>query len=424
MITPLLIGVLLLLAALSITLLSPVPDKSFVALNLGLSFMVKLLLVFVYYEFLLSTSANGFGFDDELTYHTIGAQVANGATSLFLLDDPGTNNPGFIAWTAVIYRYIGEDTLIVRVFNVFFNSMWLLPVAILASYFGQPKITRLSVALVAWMPSLLLYSVLHIKDLLSGLLMLLFLAAVIKINPRNSVKCLLTGVLSLSLLWTIRKDLIMVLFCATFAYIVVSNATWRHVPRLLVLVCLLAVAIGVFASHYAESFYGRFLLGEREVGISELLIKRNIEKSDESNLLGYLYIKQPSELWKLPIAVAASLAIPFPPVWNGNYPHASVASFANVPFLLLLPFIFVGTIESLRSNRQVAVLIVVTVYLSMAFACVVSYAVLRYRDHFLPILLILASVGLVHFRKYTRLLIPLYSCFVAAVILYTFLKVT
>lgn len=382
---------LMMTGAVLISLL-PTPLKSTVRTQFILSFCASLVLLAAYWHYsaIWGDGQQGFSYSDDQAYHLKGQSMAN-AGDVFDTDD---RNPGFTIWTAMLYNIFGVNTIVIRVFNIFFHCLWILPIAFIARTYGDPRVTRLAILLTAWAPSPLLASLLHVKDLIAGLALLTALASIISIErSRASAASLLGAAIAL---WWVRRDLLILIAAIALLHLFALLKRGRLSPgRIAVLAALVLFVASSFTGLVEEWMSGR-------IGANLVSVVFTLTSQSAANAQGLapFFINSPGEVWKLPFSMAASLLMPFPPRLNGGDIFQIANGFASIFVLILLPFVFIGCLDSIERWARASFPAYAGFLGCSALLAVVYPGMPRYREQLLGLFCLLAALGIVRMRAH------------------------
>jgi hypothetical protein len=385
------IAALLILAGAALISALPTPQKSTVRTHFILSFCASLVLLTAYWNLsaIWGNQRQGFSGSDDEAYHLQG-QIMADSGDVFNTRD---RNPGFTIWTAILYKTFGANTIIVRIFNIFFRCLWTVPIAFIAPIYKNVRMTRLAILLTAWAPPPMLASILHIKDLIAGLALLTSLASIIYIEKsRISAVSLLCAV---AVLWSVRRDLLIII--AVIAFIHLCGLLLRRRATLAGAVALTALVL-VVASHIPDLIQGwGSVRGSTYVPVE--IFRYAGQNVGNAHGLAPFFINNVGEIWKLPFTMATLLIMPFPPKLNGDDIFQIADSFSSLWILTLLPFVFIGCIDSIRKWTS-ASFPAYGGFLGCGAVTAVAFPGLpRYRLQLLGLVCLMAALGIVRLRS-------------------------
>ena len=273
-----------------------------------------------------------------------------------------------------------------------FTSVW---TCILAFFLGRSlfseSVGKVSALLCAFFPSLILWSVLNIRDAISTFLvtgLVLFgVRAARHLGPKEALGLGL-GLLLLS--W--MRDYMAVLVFVGLVLGVVAGVRPDRVGR-----TLLVGAAGAFAIVLAAQSFGLLQAVPMESPLETLeLVREDFTRGAGSAYGALLDTSTPAGLAKsLPIGLAYFLFAPFP------WAIGSILELATLPEVLLwyalIPFTMVGLRTAFRNHQRGSILPI-----SVLLVVVVTYALVegnvgtayRHRAQIMPVFFLFTSVGI------------------------------
>lgn len=376
----------------------PTPEKASARLHFLLSFCASLALLAAYWNLSAASGRQGFAYADDQDYHLAGQSLAESRVALSSLWSAEDRNPGFVIWTAALYRVFGSNTIIVRVFNIFFHCLWVLPLAFLAALYDDPRTTRLAIGLGAWAPSAMLISLLHVKDVVAALAFLAAMAALAYMErSRAAVPVLAAAAL---LLWLVREDLL--LLVAPLACIFAIRSLRGGRGRLGGITVLAAAAL--FAGVVVPALIDSWILGVAGSGLTSQIFAYTSLHADSAHGLAPLFIRGVGDLWKLPLSMTAVVVLPFPPDFSSGDIYPMANGCASLFVLALLPFAFAGCLTTMRRLPMKGLPIYSGFLGCAALLALVFPGTSRYREQLIGLFCLLAAAGITHWRAHRRLL--------------------
>jgi hypothetical protein len=405
------IAAVLILAGTALISALPTPQKRTVRTHFILSFCASLVLLSAYWNLsaIWGNQRQGFSYSDDEAYHLKG-QIMADSGDIF---DTKDRNPGFTIWTAILYKTFGVNTIIVRIFNIFFRCLWTVPIAFIAPIYNNVRITRLAIVLTAWAPSPILASILHIKDLIAGLALLTVLASIIYIEKsRISAVSLLCAV---AVLWWVRRDVLALIAVIALIYLcgllLRRRVTLRGAVTLTALVLVVAYNLPDIIQNWGST------RASTDVPIAIFrYISHNV---GNARGLAPFFINNVGEIWKLPFTMAVLLIMPFPPKLNGDDVFQIANSLASLYILALLPFVFIGCIDSLRKWAGASFPAYGGFLGCGALIAVAFPGTPRYREQLLGLFCLLAALGIVRLQSYRWLFVGVTVCLSCALVVGT-----
>ena len=331
---------------------------------------------------------------DQLTYEIVGMELVR-AWSLGL---PVPRHAaeglqsGYYLFNGALFRLFGEARSAPAILNVFMGA-WL-PVVLYATVLRVVRrnrhVARLSALLVAFFPSLVLWSVLNIREAPTILAIALAVYGAVRLQERWGA----AGVLSLLLGATVlagSREYLMVLVCGACAMaLLVRRARAPAIAVLggVALLSLLTLALqtsGVGGTLVVEPSLGRIqaLRADLALGAASAYGQGH----DVSTLSGALSF--------LPNGFAHFVFAPFP--WRVGSVLQAVTLPETILWYALFPFVLWGGFLGLRHDPRG-----LSVVLSVLFVVVLAYSLVegnvgtayRHRAQVLPLFLVFAAIGL------------------------------
>jgi 4-amino-4-deoxy-L-arabinose transferase-like glycosyltransferase len=391
--TSLLGFIITLFAVLAFYLVRRDPVERSWLLGLALAaFLLKAILVPIYFQWLVSIGNLGFAYFDAAGVHYEGIVMAE-EISLDLAHNSwawAAIDPGFFMITAYTYIIFGPNTFIIRFMLIMCVSMSLLYVYRIARlYFDEPT-ARLAAAFQAFVPMPILLSLNHRKDPLIQLIVLFMFYHAVRIfrqDPgwQRSTLMVFAGLFAV---YPLRSGLILPFLGVMVICFVLAN---RNVVQGMGLTAV--TLIGLVVLQVAGSADSRVSLNaftERAEG----KLAHSAQLSEQgSGLARRLRVTGPLDLYKVPLAAFAYLLLPFPPNLDER-PESILAAFLNLVSIFMLPHLLLGAWSMIRGpnwRSQLPLLIFPIVFLLVLGA--VHIGVGRYKQTFFPICLIWTAVG-------------------------------
>jgi hypothetical protein len=390
------VALLLITAGVALITALPTPEKSTARTHYVLSFVASLVLLAAYWNHSAIYGMQGFPYSDDRTYHVQGQSLAESGNlaNAWTSED---RNPGFVVWTAVVYRIFGPSTIIVRLFNICFRCLWIAPIAFLAVLYKDPKVTRIAIRLVAWAPSAMLISLLHVKDVLASLGFLCAIAAIAYMGRSRFALPLLAG--SAVLLWGVREDLLLLIAPLACIFAVRSmRQRGRRWGGILVLVCA-----GLFVAITVPLLLDSWILTTYKTSLLTQVFEYTNRNAVAAHGLAPLMIRSVSDFWKLPFSMTAELVLPFPPDFSAADIFPVANGFASLFVLALLPFVFAGCMTSMRKWTMSSLPAYGGFLGCAALLAVVFPGTSRYREQLIGLFCLLAALGIRHWRSHKYL---------------------
>jgi hypothetical protein len=395
------VSVLLVTAGTALISVLPTPEKSTARRHFVLSFVASLVLLAAYWNLSAIYGVQGYPYSDDQGYNAQGQSIAEfGNLSSAWADQ--VRNPGFVVWTAVLYRIFGPNTIIVRLFNICFRCLWVLPIAFLAVLYEDPRVTRIAIRLTAWAPSAMLISLLHVKDVLASLGFLCAIAAVAYMERSRFALPVLAG--AAVVLWIVREDLLLLVAPLACIFAIRSmckgQGRWRGV--------LVLLLVGLFAAVVLPMLLNSWILATYKTDFLRQIFDYTNQRAEVAHGLAPLMIRSVGDLWKLPFSMTAVLV--FPPDLSAGDVYLIANGFASLFVLALLPFAFVGCVASARKWTMSSLPAYGGFLGCTALVAVVFPGTPRYREQLIGLFCLLAALGIRHWRSHKYLVMGSAYC--------------
>ncbi len=393
--TPLLSSVLGFVVALLILIVFYVPRKPeerrwLMGVAIG-AFLLKAMLVPVYFQWLVWLGEGGFAYVDAHGLHYQALDIVEEYEYDLPHESMGwsATDPGFYVLTAYIYMLFGPNTLVIRFFLVMCISVAMLYVYRITRLYFEEKTARLAAAIYAFLPAPILLSLNHRKDPLVQLIVLFMFYHAVRVFRQEPgwQRSTVLGFLGLVTVYPFRSGLILPFLGVMVVCFVLAN---RNVVQGIALT--LVTVFGLVIVQVAAPEDAKINL-DTYSNRTEGKLATSADLSDRGGLVRLLRVTGPLDAYKIPFAAAAYLFLPFPPKVTG-YPVTVLQSFLHLVSLVFLPHMLLGAWSLIRGPNwriQLPLLVFPIVFLLVLGA--VHVGVLRYREIFYPICLIWAAVG-------------------------------
>lgn len=192
-----------------------IPPKKFIGTLFGVAFLIRLIwVVFSYYYYKAKTGVPfEFAAGDSLWYYEESLSYRNASLatiwqSLFV-KSPTVSDSGYVFFLSLLCKVTGDSILLPRIVNAIFGALTCVLVYHLACRNIGERVGRLSAVFVCFMPNLIYYCGLHLKETLMLLLLVAFLERTDYLlrSRKYSVWTILVPVLLLLSLFTFRTVL-------------------------------------------------------------------------------------------------------------------------------------------------------------------------------------------------------------------------
>lgn len=359
------------------------------------AYILKVILVPVYYWVLVEGGARGFAFRDGAGYNLSQKEMAYEVTRGLPHASVGWSykDPGYNLIITGLYVVFGASTFLARLFNACVSTLTLLYVYRIARISFDERVARISARLVAFFPSSLFIIVDHRKEgpIIFVATLLFYHALRMMTQQRGWTSSIPIFAVWLIPTYFLRSGFVLPflgLLLVTFFFTRRSIVAGGVVSVLLVAVLLAArfvfpESLGMGVEGSVESVEGRLGVQARDAEVS-------------SGLLRFAKITSPVDVWKLPLAAVLELILPFPPLIKWGAPiYSYIFSWSQLVFIALLPQFFLGAREVFQAEFR-RVRLPLFIY-SAGFLAVIgglASGVGRYRETILPVILVLTAAGI------------------------------
>ena len=356
------------------------------------AFLLKAILVPIYFKWLVSVGGFGFAHLDAGGIHFSAIQMANEID----YDTPrgfggwAALDPGFYIITAYVYRIFGPNTLIIRFFLVMCVSISLVYIYRITRLYFDEKTARTAAVLQAFLPLPILLSLNHRKDPLIQLIALFIFYHAVRVFRQEPgwQRATAMVVVGLFAMYPLRSGMILPFLAVMVLCFVLANRNLLQGIGLSIL-----TIIGLIISQVTATEDSRINLG-RYLARAESKLDTSAQLSEEgSGLVRLLRVTGPTDIYKVPFAAIAYLILPFPPNFDRG-PQSMLESLLNLVSIFLLPHLLIGAWSMIRGpdwRLQLPLLIFPIFFLLLLGA--VHVGLLRYKQLFYPICLIWTAVG-------------------------------
>jgi 4-amino-4-deoxy-L-arabinose transferase-like glycosyltransferase len=334
--------------------------------------------------------------EDAAGYERIGMRIANGwlgqGPSVHVLDGH-EQNFGFQLVCASIYYIFGTFPAAVSFFNAVLGTMTVLLVYNLARLFFHQLVAKRAALLVAFFPSMVLWSSIALKDPLMTFLIVLALSSCISLKRRFTAPALVGTVLSIAATLPIRFYMLYFLGFAVLSSIVIERGarSVAGIYKLTALAGLLIVLIAISGVGARAQEGVEYLSLERvstfRKGMADTAHSGFANDVDISTARGVIAF--------LPIGVANLLLSPFP--WQFTSARALLAAPETILWWLLIPSLWRGLRFAVRHRfAETSPILVFSLVLTLGYSLMQGNvgAAFRQRAQIFVFLFIFAALGL------------------------------
>ena len=356
-----------------------------------IAFVVKAILVPVYFEWLVWIGNFGFAYLNARGHHEQGIDIATAweygvpqtTWGWFALD------PGFYRLTAWVYLWMGPNTLIIRFFLIACVSMSLLYVYRITRMYTDEQTARVATLFQAWLPYPILTSLNHRKDPLVQLIILFLFYHAVRVFRQEPgwVRSALFTVLGLVAIYPFRSGFVLPFLGVMVICFVLAN---RNVLQGMALTVV--TLIGLVVIQVAAPDDSRINLDTYSNRV-EATLEGSAARSQSGGVASLLRVTSVFDSYKIPFAAAAYLILPFPPDFD-DYPVSKLAAILNLFGVALLPHMLIGVWTLIRApDWRINLPLLVFPILFLLVLGAVHVGVVRYKLIFYPICMIWAAIG-------------------------------
>lgn len=370
-------------------LFSPEGDERFVRHTVVWGILLRALLLLVIFQ-----TIGPYPFaPDAISYETVATKLARYWSGLRppVRDLQGTFQIGYYIENAAFFWLFGEKPLAPMMLNLFFGAWLAVPAYHMALLTSRDRgVARGTALLSTFFPSLILWSVLNVREAPTIFTLVLAVLLTLRLARRFEVVSLLGVVAALALLAAFREYLFVLVGVAAGLGVLVSKGRSPIQGLLVSCVVLLAVTVG-----YRSLGLGTDVVNQDAFQTVEYLRRDLALGANSAYGQGFDTSSPAGALRFLPVGLAYFLLAPFP--WRVG----SALELATLPEQLvwyaLVPFALWGLLLSLRRDpRSWMVVLLVTVVVTLSYAMVEGNVgtAYRHRAQIYPFLFLFVAVGL------------------------------
>lgn len=396
-------------------------DRNYLNKLFFAAFCLRAIFVYIVYYYLVGVGGDGFVFIDDRTYDAAGQQIAhalNTGKDGYELQS-WQQNPGYFYLNGFVYSLLGTDTFSMRVINAFLSSLTAVLVYEIARLLFDIKVAKIAGLLSAFLPSVVYLSVLQFKDTALVFVMVYTTYLLIsRIDKRISIQMIIALLISLFVMWYLRKDYTLPYIGIVLLWLILR---YTHLEKWLekmkksgfsafaglgLLILGSVVLVALVNTQAGQIFIDRY---DRITGTNQEFVEK--ASSNQIGFSRHLRINTASDLYKLPASVAFTTILPLPVagwVTSGEKAGLALYSIANLFFILLLPYVLLGYMQSKNISIVNSVMIRWFPVLVLVGISIVFMGVLRYKEQLMPFFIIWAAVALSERNKNKNKILMLY----------------
>ncbi len=367
-------------------------DRIFLVLLFAGAFVVRLVLGIGFHLLSIYGGDTGLYFPDSFRYDRLGRAIAYrirefGMEELSVITKPVFR--GYNAYTGLFYYYLGDSIGVLKVMQAFLGALLAIPTYLIGVLMWNRRIARFASTLVAFYPSLIFWSAMHLKDTLAVLFLVIFVLFDMRFIANRKPADLLGLVLTFSCTFLLRPYVAAILAALFLLHLLVQSAKTRWVIPLRL--ALAAVACLIAAPILIEQSEFRWAAHSGPLIVLDFILRNNMYTSG-SSFSAVAITDWQSYLRFLPGGVIHFILTPLPWKAEGIYRFL-------IPEVLLryalLPFMLYGFWISLRSRFRAALpMIVLPIPLILTYATVFLGGGPRHQAQLIPFLALFAAIGI------------------------------
>ena len=377
-------------------------ERSFLLTLFLVAFALRVIGAVSSHFVLLHLGKGGFMLLDDRAYDKLGWTLARVWMGIF----PGIRDTdqylmvNYTYLVATVYYFLGHSLLAAKMLNVAFGALTGVAVYALGAELFDRRTARLAALITAFFPSLVVWSVINLKDIMVALLTVTVVFGLVRYARRHAWWALLLALAALAAIENLRQFVFFILaWLMPVAFLFADRSSWRRK-----LVLLVPLVMSIAALNYAtsnEKFGTNFLTPK---ALTEAEWKRWLEERNAGTGVDeWGGIKPPKDMSTiversagyLPKGIYYVLLGPTP--WDAPTPMARAAIPEMLIWYGLLAAAVVGVVLSFRRSWRDLVLPA-----GFSAAWIVALAltegntgnIFRHRSQFMPFVFLLSAVGL------------------------------
>ncbi|MFT5695161.1 MAG: hypothetical protein ACI9QQ_001136 [Myxococcota bacterium] len=355
------------------------------------AFLIKAILVPLYFWWLVSIGNFGFAYFDARGHHEEGINIAEEIT----YDLPEytwgwrARDSGFYKLTAYTYMLFGPNTLIIRFFLIMCISVSLLYVYRITKLYADERTARFAAGLQAFLPFPILLSLNHRKDPLVQLIVLFMFYHSVKVFRQEPgwMRSAAFTAMGLIAVYPFRSGLILPFIGVMVICFVLAN---RNVVQGMAVTIVTVMALLTFQLAIPDdSKVNLDTYGNRV----EATLEGSARLADAGGLTSLLRVTGLTDIYKIPFAAAVYLILPYPPEFRVDA-IGSLSTSLNLFTVFFLPHLLIGVWSLIRApNWRANLPLLVFPFVFLLVLGAVHIGVIRYKQIFFPVCLIWTAIG-------------------------------
>ncbi len=372
-------------------------DRAFMVSMFFVAVLLRVALAIIFHNFL-----SGFFVGDDMTYNTIGRQLAefwSGKT--FILDDfANRRSAGGVAfysyWNGVLFLIFGYSPLLPKIFNCFVSGFSAVFIYFASFELFNKKVAKIAYLLSLFFPSLILWSTMNIRDPLAIFsIVSIVYHLIMLIKGSKGLKNYAFISIAFGLLLGIRGYMFVVMVISVFFAFFMGQS--RSPVRNFVFAFILIIISNMFY----HTIFSKQLIDE--IDFQKLAKARTGLAYGGSAFLKTTDISTPTKaLWYLPVGTVYILFAPFP--WQLSSKLQMITAPETLVWYILFFFFLRGLYLLIVSGffTRIAPVLLPLVAIITTYALVEGNVGTAYRHkaQTLPLFFIIIAVGLNYKNKH------------------------
>lgn len=331
---------------------------------------------------------------DALTYEIVGREIARAWSLDLPLPGRATDGVevGYYLFNGGLFRVFGDVPAAPAIVNAFLGAWVVVPVYLIALRVvrGNHGVARWAAALTAFFPSLLLWSVLNIREAPTVLAVALVVYSASRLQDRVDLLALIGIVVGAAVIAVSREYLMMLVLTATVTGLLIARGRTPMSTLFATVALLSLIGLVLQTADVAENLVLEPTLARAQAFRADFVIGAGSAYGidhDVSTISGALRF--------LPTGLVYFLFAPFP--WRTQSLLQTFTLPETLLWYALFPFFIRGAYLGVRHDlRRLAVVLSVLGVVTLAYALVEGNVgtAYRHRAQLLPLFFIVAAVGL------------------------------
>ena len=367
------------------------------------AFCLRVVLSIGLHWLLIASGRGGFLLMDDRAYDKLGWTLARVWMGIFpgIRDSDEYLMMNYTYLVSGIYFVLGHNLLAAKMLNVLFGALTPVVVYAIGTELWDRRVARISALLMAFFPSLLIWSAINLKDILAVLLVELAILGALIYARRHVWWALVVALLGLLAMENMRQFVYLILgWLMPAAFLLADRSTWKR--KLILFAPLLLGVLLTFQITHNQKFGLNWLSVQ---ALTEAEWKRWFEANRADSALELDFdkpLKSQRDLVGLrsiaylPRGIYYVLMAPLP--WEARSTNSRAAIPEMLVWYVLLLAAIPGLTTSLKARwRDLFLPLGLSAGWIVALALTEGNAgnIFRHRAQFMPYILLLSAVGLV-----------------------------